>query len=199
MCPPLPVSCRVVTVVCPPASAPASRHHPHPPRDPTPQGASWTARGRDPDRRINQIPGTSLQGPIYCTCAVSFLTESYLRTQTAHARLRDLQTLVLALFNSQLSRPPSLSLSMSTAVAAPPASTFPADHRHTSPRSFAAIAPSHSHESAASAANTSEPAAKRARSNGSPGSVEKTASIERPRSNAKTSPDSYVNPGTPLK
>ncbi|KAK5120082.1 hypothetical protein LTR85_006563 [Meristemomyces frigidus] len=86
---------------------------------------------------------------------------------------------------------------MSTAIAAPAATTtLPASlERHVSPRQFAAIPPS---ASAASAPPSAEPAAKRARSNGSPGSGENTASLERANSNGKTSPNSLRSGPPPM-
>lgn len=70
---------------------------------------------------------------------------------------------------------------MSTAIAAAPAPTSLAE-RHVSPRQYAAIT------SAPSVSERSEPAQKRARSDGSPRSIEIGASVERSNSNGKKSP-----------
>lgn len=82
---------------------------------------------------------------------------------------------------------------MTTAVAAPPVTTLPpmADHRHVSPRQFASIVPP---GGVSSAPPSTEPASKRARSNGSPGSGEQSqpGSVERSSSSGKASPNKYV-------
>ncbi|KAK3671089.1 hypothetical protein LTR78_009050 [Recurvomyces mirabilis] len=86
-----------------------------------------------------------------------------------------------------------------SAVAVAPAVTSsslaPNLDRHVSPREFAAIAPS---SSSVSAIPTSEPAAKRARSNGSPGSGANTAPAERASSTGKTSPNSLRTGPPPM-
>ncbi|KAK5137039.1 hypothetical protein LTR08_001048 [Meristemomyces frigidus] len=87
---------------------------------------------------------------------------------------------------------------MSTALAAPPATTpfAPSLDRHLpSPRSFATLAPLHS---AASGPPSAEPAAKRTRSNASPASGDSSASVERSNSAGKSSPHSLRSGPTPM-
>ncbi|KAI7161743.1 hypothetical protein KC324_g13221 [Hortaea werneckii] len=96
---------------------------------------------------------------------------------------------------------------MSTAVAAPPPSSSsssfaPNLERHSSPRSrsLAAIAPSNpNHSNHASAAPSAEPAAKRARSNGSPNTTDNhhPPSVERSGGSGKASPNTGSKGGAP--